>query len=125
MKTYFFDVITKHYLDFTGRANRKQFWLWILWVLICSMVVAVISWLSMLIIARIFGIAILLPHLAICMRRIKDAGFKPYWGLLLIPSLVYKLEKLFSFDTGLHFGIITGICIIVLLFIFLKRSKGR
>lgn len=123
MKTYFFDVITKHYLDFTGRATRKQFWLWILWLLICSIVVGVISWLSMLIIAKIFGIAILLPHLAICMRRIKDAGFKHYWGLLLIPSLVYKLEKLFSFDTGLHFGIITCICILVLLFIFLKPSK--
>jgi len=34
VKTYFLDVITKHYFDFNGRANRKQFWLYQLFFII-------------------------------------------------------------------------------------------
>lgn len=30
IKVYFLDVLTHHYVDFKGRATRKQFWLWVL-----------------------------------------------------------------------------------------------
>ena len=37
-KTYFMDVITKNYVNFEGRASRKQFWIFVLLLTIIAAV---------------------------------------------------------------------------------------
>ena len=85
MKTYFLDVIFNHYVDFGGRATRKQFWMFVLFNLIISIVLGIV--LGFLgktgtILANVYQLAILLPSLAIAARRLRDGGFTP-WLLLL------------------------------------------
>jgi len=40
---WFLDPILKHYFDFTGRATRQQFWLFLLWVSILGVVLLLVS----------------------------------------------------------------------------------
>ena len=87
MKTYFLDVIFKHYLDFGGRADRKQFWLYVLWCIIVGILASIIfGFLGRLGITLqgLLGLALLCPNLAIATRRLRDGGFSPLWWLLLL-----------------------------------------
>ncbi|MBR4355592.1 MAG: DUF805 domain-containing protein [Elusimicrobiaceae bacterium] len=91
MKTYFLDVITKHYIDFSGRATRKQFWLFVLFAFIVSLLLGIVC--SFLgdagkIIPEIYSLAMILPGLGIQARRLRDGGFTPWLLLLnLIPVI--------------------------------------
>ena len=85
--TYFLDVIKNHYIDFVGKATRKQFWLWVLWYIIVFVVLSLvlgflgkvgqtIYWLCCL--------AVILASLGIQARRLRDGGFSPWLLLLLL-----------------------------------------
>ena len=91
--TYFWDVIKNHYLDFAGKATRKQFWLFVLWTFIVFFVLRLVFGLFGLgktgaIILNVGYLAILLPSLGIAARRLRDGGFSPWLLLLgLIPFI--------------------------------------
>lgn len=88
--TYFFDVIKNHYLDFSGRATRTQFWLFVLFYIIIAFVLMTLASISGAIgnffnmLVWIYGLALLLPSLAIGARRLRDGGFTPWLLLLLL-----------------------------------------
>ena len=79
-KTYFLDIVTKHFFDFSGKEGRKVFWLFVLNVIIIGFVLGLIS----SILSSIFSIAMILPGLGILVRRLHDAGFSGWWALLLL-----------------------------------------
>lgn len=89
--TYFLDVIKNHYFDFAGKADRKQFWLWVLWSFIIFLVLSIVlSFFGKVgnIIYFLCQLAILLPALGIAARRLRDGGFSPWLLLLgLIPVI--------------------------------------
>jgi uncharacterized membrane protein YhaH (DUF805 family) len=68
----------RHYSNFTGTASRSEFWWFQLFlVLVGSGVNAVASELS-----AVWFLAIVVPYLAIGVRRLRDAGFN--WALFLL-----------------------------------------
>ena len=83
VKTYFLDIITKHFFDFGGKENRKVFWLFVLNCIVVNLVLSAI-WATL---ATIFGLIVLLPSLGILARRLRDAGFSPWWMLLLLTGI--------------------------------------
>lgn len=91
MKTYFLDVLMHHYVDFSGRATRKQFWLFVVLSLVVSFVLClVLGFLGKAgaIITSLIPLILLLPSLAIGARRLRDGGFSPWlWLLVLIPGI--------------------------------------
>ena len=80
LKTYFLDIITKHYFDFSGKEGIKTFWLFVLNCVIISFILGFIS----SILSTIFSLGVLLPSLGILVRRLHDAGFSGWWALLLL-----------------------------------------
>ncbi len=84
VKTYFLDIITKHFFDFGGKENRKVYWLWVLNCFIVSFILGLIS----STISYIFSLVVLLPSLGILVRRLRDAGFSPWLALLLLIPVV-------------------------------------
>lgn len=91
MKTYFLDVIFKHYVDFGGRATRTQFWLYVLFYIIVAIVLGIL--LSFFgktgtVVNNLYGLALLLPSLAIAARRLRDGGFTPWLLLLLLLPII-------------------------------------
>lgn len=96
---WFIDVITKRYAQFSGRARRKEFWMYVLFYLIGSIIVGIIDrilgldfenggfrsggWLS-----SIYGLALLVPTIAVSVRRMHDKDRSGWWVLIwLIPCV--------------------------------------
>jgi hypothetical protein len=80
--TFFESIVVclKKYADFTGRASRPELWWFMLFiVLVASMCVYVSQTLG-----NIFGVAILLPFLAVGTRRLRDVGKSHWWLLFLL-----------------------------------------
>ena len=91
MKTYFLDVIFQHYIDFGGRATRKQFWLFVLFNIIVGFVLGfVFAFLGKTgtVLANLYQLALFLPSLAIAARRLRDGGFTPWLLLLLLLPII-------------------------------------
>ena len=77
-KTYFLDIITKHYIDFNGRAGRKVFWLFVLNVFVVGLILGAFY----RPLSTIFSLAILLPHIGLFIRRLHDIDFSGWWFLI-------------------------------------------
>src|SRR5258707_15647352 len=75
-------VLTHHYADFKGRASRTEFWRYILVYLVISILLDI---LGIRLLSTVVGLALLVPTLAITVRRLDHVG-KSGW-LLLIPIM--------------------------------------
>ena len=90
VKTYFLDIVTKHFFDFSGKETRKVYWLFVLNCFILYLILGVIWG----VLATIAALVVLLPALGILARRLRDAGFSPWWMLLLLIQLRRLSRKL-------------------------------
>jgi uncharacterized membrane protein YhaH (DUF805 family) len=83
----FQDAVKKcftNYVGFSGRAARSEYWWWVLFVIVTSMVLSRVSQ----DVGGIFSLAVLLPGIAVGTRRLHDIGKSGWWQLLgLIPLL--------------------------------------
>jgi len=76
------------YAEFSGRAPRPEFWWWVLFTALVSSALNLLAVLPVgedssvgAILAGLWGFAILLPTLAVAVRRLRDAGKS--WAYLL------------------------------------------
>ncbi|XXM72149.1 DUF805 domain-containing protein [Lysinibacillus sphaericus] len=80
--------VIKNYVNFGGRARRKEYWMFYLVNFLISMGIFVIQmaagidgWLN-----GLYSLFILLPSLAVTFRRLHDTGRSGWWILIsLIP----------------------------------------
>ncbi len=86
-------VCLRKYADFSGRATRAEFWWWLLATTLVSFAISAIDTaISTLLrtlsefafspFSTIFGLAILLPNLAVTARRLHDIGKSGWWQLV-------------------------------------------
>ena len=80
---YFKEAITLKYKDFSGRARRREYWSYALCTFVIACVVGLIDGLfgQRHILSLIVSLALLLPSLAISLRRLQDIG-KPWQYIL-------------------------------------------
>jgi uncharacterized membrane protein YhaH (DUF805 family) len=80
---WYIDVLKK-YAVFTGRARRKEYWMFALFNLIIAVVIALIEGVieSNGLLVNLYSLAVLLPSLAVSVRRLHDTG-RSGWFLLL------------------------------------------
>ena len=82
---WFIDCITKNYVNFSGRARRKEYWMFNLFnIIACFVVMLLDSFLELNnILILIYVLAILLPSYAVTVRRLHDTGKSGWWLLLM------------------------------------------
>lgn len=88
------------YVDFNGRARRSEYWYFVLFTMIVSIVASTLDKLiGINAIAGLASLALLLPELAVTVRRLHDIGKRWTWILMsLIPvvgwifMLVYECK---------------------------------
>ena len=87
---WYLKVVKEHYADFSGRARRKEFWMFVLFNFIISVVISIIftglalatESPALAAIAYVYSLAVLIPGIAVSVRRLHDIG-KSGWFLLI------------------------------------------
>jgi uncharacterized membrane protein YhaH (DUF805 family) len=78
-----------NYVNFSGRALRSEYWYWVLFAIIGAIVAEIIDHiLGIVAVYPLFGLAILLPGIAVGVRRLHDLDRSGWWLLLSFIPLV-------------------------------------
>lgn len=121
----------KKYSDFTGRARRKEFWMFMLLMIVVSLVASTID--AMLnmsgLVLGVYGplslivlVAFLTPQFAVSVRRLHDTNRSGWWVLL---GFVPVATLLLSRTTGIGILNILAVVALVLIYFFvLEGTKG-
>ena len=82
-------VVLENYANFNGRARRAEYWWFTLANIIVSVVFQVIdSVIGMAILGTIYGLAVLVPGIAVAIRRMHDVGKSGWFILIPIYNLI-------------------------------------
>ena len=80
----------KHYADFKGRARREEFWMFALFygIFLVTLTLLAALFRGFAILGYVYGLALLLPSLAVGVRRLHDSDRSGWWMLLLLTSFI-------------------------------------
>jgi uncharacterized membrane protein YhaH (DUF805 family) len=105
MDWYF--AVLKKYAVFEGRARRKEYWLFALFNFVIAGVLAFIDsglGLGMGLLSGLYGLALLIPGLALAVRRLHDTNHSGWWLLItLIPiigPIIFFIFTVMDSDPG-------------------------
>ena len=93
---YFKNCILKHYIDFKGRARRKEYWSFVLFAVIIIILVGIVagvldnvlglSGTLTAALVTIVDLGLILPSISVLVRRLHDIGKSGWWfWVSLIP----------------------------------------
>lgn len=86
----------KKYADFSGRARRKEYWMFALLLIVVSFVLGIVEGVVGLTgmvgpygpLSALFMLAIIVPSIAVGVRRLHDTGRSGWWMLIgLVPFI--------------------------------------
>lgn len=88
--------VLKNYAGFSGRARRKEYWYFVLFNLIISVVLGIVDGVTgsvnaetgMGLLGSIYTLAVLIPAIAVSVRRLHDTGRTGWWLLISLVPLV-------------------------------------
>ena len=86
---YFIEAVTKKYAVFSGRARRKEYWMFFLFYIIIQSVLNGIdaSVIGSPTLSPLFTLALFLPYLGVAIRRLHDTGRSGWWLLLALTGI--------------------------------------
>jgi len=82
--------VLKKYAVFSGRASRTEYWMFFLFNIIIAFVLAIIEGLigSPGVVGLLYGLAVLIPGIAVAVRRLHDTDRTGWWLLIGFVPLV-------------------------------------
>jgi uncharacterized membrane protein YhaH (DUF805 family) len=91
-----FLTVLKKYAVFSGRAQRAEFWYFVLFVMLITIALAIIDDLTgtlnpdtgLGLLGGLFSLATFIPYLAVGARRLHDTGRSAWWLLIGILPLI-------------------------------------
>ncbi len=105
---WYLKVLKEHYADFSGRARRQEYWMFVLFQFIFAIIAVILDSIlglsfSPLIpygwIYLIFILATLIPSLAIAVRRLHDVGKSGWFYFICLIPLIGSIWLLVLFCT--------------------------
>jgi uncharacterized membrane protein YhaH (DUF805 family) len=101
---WYFQVLKK-YAVFGGRARRKEYWYFVLFNILISIVLAIIDRVAGTLSASggigllggLYMLAVLIPGLAVSVRRLHDTNRSGWWFLIVLVPLIGAIVLLVFF----------------------------
>ena len=88
------------YADFKGRARRKEYWMFVLFNALVSIVVEGIGYVIGLdFLVSLYALAVFIPMLAVSVRRLHDIGKSGWWYLIGLIPLIGWIILIVNFCT--------------------------
>ena len=95
--------VLKKYIDFDGRARRKEYWFFILFTIIVTVFLIVIDVMTgtfdeasgLGLLSGIYTLATFLPALGVAVRRLHDTGKSGWWAVLSFIPLAGLIPLVF------------------------------
>ncbi|MFT2009884.1 DUF805 domain-containing protein [Pontibacter sp. 13R65] len=94
-----YKMVLSKYAEFSGRSRRSEYWYFMLFNVIISMVLALVDMAvgSFGILGGLYSLFIFIPSLALTVRRLHDTGRSGWWMLIsLIPFIGWIVLLVFT-----------------------------
>ncbi len=89
-----------NYVNFSDRASRSEYWYWFLFVILCQIATHIIDLvIGVGVTTALFSLAVLLPGIAVGVRRLHDLDRTGWWLLLGLIPLVGAIVLIIWFCT--------------------------
>ncbi|MFF8600195.1 DUF805 domain-containing protein [Streptomyces sp. NPDC015232] len=99
---WYLDVLKK-YATFSGRARRKEYWMFTLFQILATIVLVLIDLLlsTLPLITVVYALATVIPSLAVTVRRLHDTGRSGWWYFIsLVPFVGAIILLVFECTEG-------------------------
>jgi uncharacterized membrane protein YhaH (DUF805 family) len=125
----------KKYADFNGRSRRKEYWMYVLLLIVVGIVIGIVEGILGLRgmvgpygpISALFLLATLCPSLAVGVRRLHDTNRSGWWLLIgygpFLLSMCLMLAGMLQFTMILSIIALIGF-IVLLVFMVMEGTKG-
>ena len=104
---WFIKCVTKDYWNFSGRARRKEYWMFVLFNVIFSSVWGGIiglfgmpDWLT-----YVYSFAVMVPSIAVAVRRLHDIGKSGWWFFISLIPIAGPIWMLVLLCTDSQMGV--------------------
>ena len=91
--------VIKNYAVFEGRASRQEYWMFFLFNIIIAFCLGIvigvlqsITKTDQSVLGNIYNLAILIPSIAVAIRRMHDTNRSGWWSIVPIASLIFLCE---------------------------------
>ncbi len=87
---WYLKVVRDNYANFNGRASRQEYWMFVLFNIIFAVVAMVVDGVLGLgfIIYLLYMLAVLIPGIAVFVRRMHDIGKSGWWFFISLIPLI-------------------------------------
>ena len=103
--------VLKKYAVFSGRARRKEYWMFFLFNTIIALIIGLIEGFAGIapksdqsVLATLYTLAVLLPALAVGVRRLHDTGRSGWWLLIALVPIIGAIVLLVFMVQDSHPG---------------------
>lgn len=88
----------KKYVAFSGRASRREFWMFVLINFVIGFVLGFVTGLidpkgGLSFVGTLFQLAVLLPSIAVGVRRMHDTDRPGWWVIVPIMNIIYAIGE--------------------------------
>ncbi|MGH8197944.1 MAG: DUF805 domain-containing protein [Steroidobacteraceae bacterium] len=91
-----FIAVLKKYATFSGRAQRAEYWFFVLFYILIFIGLTIIDsvtgtlnpWYGFGLLGGLFALSMLIPSIAVGVRRLHDTGRSGWWMLLALVPLI-------------------------------------
>lgn len=99
-KFNYYLIVLKKYVEFNGRARRSEYWYFVLFNFIIAVVIGLLDGLiHSNILSRLYSLAVMIPGIAVSIRRVHDVNKSGWYLLIPFYNLVLVCTK---GDTGVN-----------------------
>ena len=103
-------VLFEKYATFKGRASRSEYWWWYLFFVLIQ---SILNAAGLDVLSGVFVVAVLIPHIAVAVRRLHDIGMSGWWAFFyyLTPVVFFVMAMSFASDNVIF--LFSGLWIVI------------